>query len=327
MTARENLLRAIRRENPRWVPNGLENTIVVYPPVVERPAAAGCDAWGVRYNMDDKMGTGTFPAQGGHVIRGIETWREDVHVPNVEAMDFSKLYGGGRLLKKDEIDRDEYLVMGFVEFGIFERSYLLFGMEDALINYLQEPEVMESIAALIADYKIALIQKFHNALPLDMIWYGDDWGTQLNLFMPVETWRSIIGKHTARIYRCMQELGIIINQHSCGKVEAVFGDMVAMGADMWNPCQPCNDLAVLKKTYGGSISFCGGIDSQFVLDRRGVTPEEVRAEVRKRIDEMAGGGGYIAAPSHSVPFDKALIDAMNDEIRAYGVYPLAGWLD
>jgi hypothetical protein len=114
MTAKENLLRVIRRENPRWVPNGLENTITVFPPVVERPAAAGRDAWGVRYDMDDKMGTGTFPAHGGQVIRSIETWREDVHVPDVEAMDFSKLYGGGRLLGKDEIDRDKYLVMEMI---------------------------------------------------------------------------------------------------------------------------------------------------------------------------------------------------------------------
>lgn len=59
-----------------------------------------------------------------------------------------------------------------------------------------------------------------------------------------------------------------------------------------------------------------------MLDRPGVTPDEVRAEVRKRIDEMAEGGGYIAMPSHDVPFEQELIDAMNDEIATYGRYPL-----
>ena len=63
---------------------------------------------------------------------------------------------------------------------------------------------------------------------------------------------------------------------------------------------------------------CGGIDSQFVLGRSGVTPQEVRAEVRKRIDEMAKGGGYIASPSHSVPYDPAIVAAMQNEIAAYG---------
>jgi hypothetical protein len=44
----------------------------------------------------------------------------------------------------------------------------------------------------------------------------------------------------------------------------------------------------------------------------------VRAEVRTRIDELSGGGGYIASPSHGVPYDQELIDAMNDEIAVYG---------
>jgi hypothetical protein len=46
--------------------------------------------------------------------------------------------------------------------------------------------------------------------------------------------------------------------------------------------------------------------------------EEVRAEVRRRINELAPGGGYIAAPSHSVPYDPAILTAMNDEIARYG---------
>ena len=52
--------------------------------------------------------------------------------------------------------------------------------------------------------------------------------------------------------------------------------------------------------------------------RARITPDEVRAEVRKRIDEMATGGGYIAAPSHGVPYKPEIISAMNDEIAKYG---------
>ena len=96
----------------------------------------------------------------------------------------------------------------------------------------------------------------------------------------------------------MKAHGILVNQHSCGKIEAIFGDIVGMGADMWNPCQPCNDLAALKREYGERIAFFGGLDSQFVLDRPGTTPDDIRREVRRRIDELASGGGYIAAPSH-----------------------------
>jgi uroporphyrinogen-III decarboxylase len=202
--------------------------------------------------------------------------------------------------------------------GLFERSYLLLGMEEALMQYMLEPARMSEMLAAITDYKIALIRAFHQAVQPDMIWYGDDWGTQSNLFMPPATWRQVIKPHMVRIYQCIHDLGMIVNMHSCGKIESIFGDMVEMGADMWNPCQPCNDLAMLKRQYGHKISFCGAIDSQFVLGRPGVTPDEVRYEVRKRIDEMAENGGYIAAPSHSVPFNEDIITSMNDEIAVYG---------
>ncbi|HML48564.1 MAG TPA: uroporphyrinogen decarboxylase family protein, partial [Clostridia bacterium] len=172
----------------------------------------------------------------------------------------------------------------------------------------------------LADYKIALIDRYHRAARLDVIWYGDDWGTQSSLFLPPPVWRSLIRPETQRIYQCMQERGILINQHSCGKVDALLPDMIEMGASLWNPCQPCNDLAGLKRLYGDSLCFVGGIDSQFVLGRPGVTPEEVTLEVKRRICEMGQGGGYIAAPSHSVPYDPALLEAMNRAIAQYGAY-------
>ncbi len=191
-------------------------------------------------------------------------------------------------------------------------------MDEALMAYVAEPELMNEMIGAIADYKIRLIERFHEVADLDMLWFGDDWGTQGSLFIPPDCWRSIIKPHTKRVYDCMKERGILINQHSCGRIDEIFGDMVEMGADVWNPCQPCNDLAALKKQYAGRITFCGGIDSQFVLDRPGVTPGEVRAEVRRRIDDLADDGGYMAGPSHGVPYDPEIIAAMNDEIATYG---------
>jgi uroporphyrinogen-III decarboxylase len=210
------------------------------------------------------------------------------------------------------------LISGFVEMGLFERSYLLLGMDQALIAYVTRPRLMYELLGALADYKIELIERFDDAAGLDLVWYGDDWGTQDRLFMHPDVWREVIKPHTRRIYACMKRRGILIDQHSCGRIEAIFPDVIAMGADIWNPCQPCNHLAGLKARYGGQIAFCGGIDSQFVLSRPGATAEEVRAEVRRRIDEMAAGGGYIAAPSHSVPYDPALLQAMNNEIATYG---------
>jgi len=313
MHPKENLLRAIRRNHPQWVPNGMENVIHLIPPVIERPSQAGFDAFGVHWSLEEQVEGGTFPSHDGHSIRDFHKWRQQITIPDVDELKWDSLAADA-----SKIDRSQYLVQGFVEMGLFERSYLLLGMEEALMAYVTEPEKMFDLLSTLADYKIELISRFHETVQLDMVWYGDDWGTQDGLFLSPEVWRKIIKPQTKRIYDCMKELGIMINQHSCGKIESVFGDMVEIGADMWNPCQPCNDLARLKREYGDRITFVGGLDSQFVLGRPGVTEEEVRAHVRKRIDEMALGGGYIAAPSHSIPYDHQVVNAMNDEIVRYG---------
>jgi len=313
LTSRENLLRAIRRDHPQWVPNQLEARARVYVPLEERPAKEGFDAFGVHWSFCEEAEGGTYPTEGRHAITDVRCWREQIRIPDVNAVDWSE----ARQVAS-QIDRTQFLVEGFVQMGLFERSYMLLGMEEALMAYLTEPAEMTAMLTALADYKIAVIRKLHEAAKLDMIWYGDDWGTQQNLFLPPEVWRTVVKPQTQRIYNCMKSLGILINQHSCGRIESIFEDIVEMGVDMWNPCQPCNDLAGLKRQYGDRISFCGGIDSQFVLSKPGVTADEVRREVRRRIDEMAGGGGYIAQPSHGVPYEPAVLAAMEDEIVRYG---------
>ncbi len=313
MIPKENYLRVLRHDHPEWVPLVRECDDWIGPPVIERPDRAGLDAFGVQWNYEASAEGGTFPAQGGHTISDLSLWRRQITIPNLDSFDWEPAARTAATF-----DRQTRVIVGFVEMGLFERSYLLLGMDEALMAYITHPELMYDLLGALADYKIALIRRLHEAIRMDILWYGDDWGNQRSLFLPPAVWRRVVRPHTQRIYDCARELGVMIDQHSCGKVDEVVGDMVEMGATMWNPCQPCNDLAGLKKKYGGRIAFSGGIDSQFVLARPGVTPDEVRAHVRLRIDQMAAGGGYVATPSHGVPYDKAIFDAMNDEIRTYG---------
>jgi len=317
MTPKENLLRAITRSNPEWVPNGMENTIFIAPPIVERPAVAGYDAFGVHWSYEPEAEGGTFPTYGLSPITDLKRWRDQINIPDVDEYDWEPV-----VKLAESIDHEQYLLVGFVEMGLFERSYLLMGMEDVLVAYMTEQVTMLDLLNALADYKISVINKFRDLVPLDMIWYGDDWGTQRGLFMPPDIWRKVIKPPTKRIYDAIHARGMFVNQHSCGKIESIFADMVEMGADLWNPCQPCNDLAALKKEFGDRITFVGGIDSQFILDKPNATADEVREEVRKRIDEMAHGGGYIVCPSHDVPYDPEILNAMNDEIARYGKYPI-----
>jgi len=314
LTKKENFLRAIRRQNPEWVPYGCENVTLVYPPVVERPAGKGKDDFGVLWDINELAEGGTYPVEGDFVITDIEDFKNQLKFPNFAKMDWSVA-----AKEAAAVDRDEYLIQGVSEFGVFERSYLLMGMQNALMAYYTNPDEMYELCGAIADYKIALLTKYHEVVKPDMMWYGDDWGTQNNLFIAPEIWRQIIKPHTQRVYNCMKELGIIINQHSCGKIDSVFEDICEMGADVINPCQPCNGLKELKQRFGELICFCGGVDSQFVLDNDEATPQDVTDEVIKRIYEMSlPNGGYIISPSHSVPYNKEKLDAMEKAAVEHG---------
>ncbi len=320
LTPKENLLHAIHHQNPEWVPYGMENTFWLYPPYWERPHTAGMDAFGVHWNYEPDTEGGTYPDPDGYPIRDLARWKDQIQIPDVNALDWIDIKHGfsGQCIDLSAIDRSQNLLCGIVEMGLFERSYLLLGMQNAMEGYAAEPEMLSEMLGVVADFKIALIERFQARVGLDMISYGDDWGTQHNLFISPRTWRQVIKPHTQRIYAAMKRLGLIIIQHSCGKINSIFPDLIELGPHVWNPCQPCNDLQALKRQWGEQVTFFGGIDSQFVLNRPGVTPAEVRAEVRRRIDEMAAGGGYIAAPSHTVPSDEGLLSAMQDEIQTYG---------
>jgi len=183
LSPKENLLRAIEHQHPQWVPNGMESVIML----MRRwwsAQAGGIRFLGVLYEFSEET---RAAATRLWAATPSPTWRSAPpdHHPDIQPGLGRRAPGlaGRERVRADEIDRRENLVCGIVEFGLFERSYMLLGMENALVAYLTMPDLMDELLAAIADYKIALISRFHEVVPLDIVWYGDDWGTQLSPFM------------------------------------------------------------------------------------------------------------------------------------------------
>jgi uroporphyrinogen decarboxylase len=108
--------------------------------------------------------------------------------------------------------------------------------------------------------------------------------------------------------------------HSCGAVTPFIDDLIEIGVDALNPVQvTARDMepASLKKRWGERIAFWGGINTQEVLPFG--TPEEVRTEVRRVIDILSPGGGFVLNSVHNIQNDVAAdnIVAMFDEAGAY----------
>ena len=113
--------------------------------------------------------------------------------------------------------------------------------------------------------------------------------------------------------------------HSCGSVIPFIEDLVEMGVDILTPIQVSAanmDTKRLKNDFGDRISFLGGVDTQRVMPFG--TVDEVRDEVKKRIEDLAPNGGYILGAVHNIQPEvpPENIFAMFDAARKYGGYPL-----
>jgi uroporphyrinogen-III decarboxylase len=114
--------------------------------------------------------------------------------------------------------------------------------------------------------------------------------------------------------------------HSCGSVIGLIDDFIEAGFDILNPVQ-CSaalmDPAELKRRFGDRAVFWGGgVDTQHTLPTG--SPEQVRAQVRERIDIFGPGGGFVFNTIHNIqpktPLQNVL--AMYETVREHGRYPL-----
>jgi uroporphyrinogen decarboxylase len=137
---------------------------------------------------------------------------------------------------------------------------------------------------------------------IDAMIFGDDWGMQSGLLMGPRAWREFIEPRIRQMYGLVRSRGKLVFIHSCGKVDKVFPELIECGVDVFNPFQPeVMDVFEIKREYGSALSFFGGVSVQRTLPYG--TVAEVREETERLLEVVGRGGGYIAAPSHSIPAD------------------------
>jgi uroporphyrinogen decarboxylase len=225
---------------------------------------------------------------------------------------------------------DEYAIMvaPWLLFPL-ERAFAMQGMDRFLMNTALEPEFAEALLRRIAGLCERLMDHVLDAVGpnVDIVKIGDDLGTQQSLLLSPATYRSMLKPiHAALIASIRRRTAARIFFHTDGDVFPLLDDLVEIGVDILNPIQTSAgkmaDLATLKRRYGDRLAFCGAIDTQRILPRG--TPDEVRAEVRRVIGELAPGGGYLLSSVHSIMNDvpAANVLAMVDAVEAYGTYPV-----
>lgn len=195
-------------------------------------------------------------------------------------------------------DKFSYFGIGF---SMFERSWTLCGMENVLMAMVVSPAELDDLYERITQFNLSIMDIVLE-YELDGFYFGDDWGQQKGMIMGPGHWRRFIKPMMKKLYDKAKTRNRFVLQHSCGDIHDIFPDLIEIGLDAYQTFQPeIYDIVKVKQEFGHDLSFWGGISTQTLLPFE--TPENIKNETKRIMDIMGADGGFIAAPTHSVPAD------------------------
>lgn len=222
---------------------------------------------------------------------------------NINMYEFPKLdkNKASALIEKSLNENKNNFALGDIGFSLFERAWTLRGFENILMDMVINPSFVHELLDKICDFNIEVIN-LYSSFNIDGFYFGDDWGQQSGLITGPSMWREFILPRIKRMYAQCKKYDLYVFQHSCGDIEEIFPDLIEAGLDCYNTFQPeIYDIERIKKEYGSDLSFWGAISTQALLPFE--TPKVVKEEINRIMNILGKGGGYIAAPTHALPYD------------------------
>jgi uroporphyrinogen decarboxylase len=153
---------------------------------------------------------------------------------------------------------------------------------------------------------------------VDILWIGEDYGTQNGLLVSPDTWRKLFLPKLKAMCDLAHKYNAKLMLHCCGASRIIWPELIDAGVDIYDTVQPeaaGMQIDGLKKDFGSKIVMHGTISTQKTLPFG--STDDVRAEVQNRIKIASQGGGLILAPAHNIQPDTPLenILALYDEIH------------
>lgn len=351
---RENFLRAARRQGPQWVPldfgmsrgamrqfhqyAGADADLCAYfkfdgawlgPTGTRRPIPD----WQRLYYADGSLPEGASidpewgvarlydPASDDTLdffpLRAIDSAQEVDDYPWPDLAAPYRFEGLAEQVARKQRE-DHAVFVGSLSF--FEAVWNLRGFERLMLDMAEDSPIARRLFDRLYELNVARAALIARS-GADLLQAGSDVATQRGPLMSQRMWREYIFPMMRDSFQAAKAVNpdILVIYHSCGNVTSQIDGFLEAGIDILDPCQPeCMDIFALKRRYGQVLTFHGGIGVQSVLPHG--TPQEVREMVRRTIDIMGEGGGYLCSSSHSLGQDIpwANVMAFVETVREYG---------
>ena len=226
-------------------------------------------------------------------------------------------------------ETDYAIVADMPVLGVFETAGVcLRGIERFMMDLVLDKPFAEALLNKLADLHIELYGRYLDAVGeyIDVIVVSDDLGGEHAPLISPEIYREMVKPAQKRLWQFIKSrTKAYLFMHTCGSVYRLIPDLIELGVDTLNPIQVAAkdmDTKRLKKEFGDRLAFWGGVDTQKVLPYG--SPQDVEEEVKKRIADLAPGGGYILTAVHNIQagVNPENICTMYDAAREYGTYPI-----
>jgi uroporphyrinogen decarboxylase len=292
----------------------------------EKHYATFVDPFGVKWFKP--MDKGLYYDMKGHPLSGSITLQDIKNYPwpnhSVTLLIETMKKEAERISK----ETDAAIVLAAGDAGIFERAQWMRGHANFLTDLITNPSLATSLLDVLTDMHIRYWDEALDAMGdlVQVVVEADDLGMQDRPLISPELYRQHIKPRHERIFSFIKSKvpNMYIFFHCCGSIYDFIPDLIDAGIDILNPVQVSAakmDTKKLKKEFGDVLTFWGGgVDTQRILPRG--TPDEVKEEVKRRINDLAYGGGFVFATVHNIQADvpPENIIAMWEALQEYGKY-------
>jgi len=223
---------------------------------------------------------------------------------------------------------DKYTMMGGCGYclGLLQTLEFTLGFEEAFVRLAMDEVFVNTYLDILVEKDLLFWETYLKQWPdnLDVIIYTDDFGGQAAPLLSIEMFRQYFKKRYEKIFRVIHNHAphVKILFHSCGAVYNFIPEFIEIGVDILNPVQvSCRgmDIVKIKKNFGKDIVLWGGgVDTQQILPFG--SEQEIRDAVKRSIDILAPGGGFVFNAVHTIQPEvpPQNIMAMIEAIKEYG---------